>query len=377
MLSRLFMTGPTVAQRLDFTKNRPSGFDYIRIILAFAVILSHTRLLSYGNEGRFIGYWETLYASVNVMILPMFFALSGFLVAGSLERTRTLVGFLGLRVMRIMPALIVEVFLSALLLGPWLTTLPLSDYFSDPRFHAYFWNVIGHIHYYLPGVFEQNPNTLVNGQLWTVPYELVCYIVLSFLAIFGIFKRRSWLLIAMAMFYVAQVGNTILRPHDTVTVAGGSSLVMGFVSGLLLFRYRDKLRWSLPWFLVALALSLVLVYTPNGVRFIAVPATYVTIYLGLLDPPRNKWVLSGDYSYGLYLYGYPIQQAVCLLAGPGLREWYWNLLFTMPIAVMFALGSWWLIEQPVLSHRDKLKTFETWYIEKVRSRFLPKVAAAK
>ena len=70
----------------------------------------------------------------------------------------------------------------ALILGTLLTTLPLGEYFAHPMLHSYFLNIIGDIHYFLPGVFDQNPSHRVNGQLWTIPFELECYIVLAAVA---------------------------------------------------------------------------------------------------------------------------------------------------------------------------------------------------
>jgi Acyltransferase family len=118
----------TLASRLVETKNRPSGFDYMRLILALGVIWSHSRLLT-NDWGNISPFFAHISAPFIAFLLPMFFALSGFLVAGSLERSNTLVTFLGLRVFRIMPALTVEVLLSALVLGPMLTTLPFTGLF--------------------------------------------------------------------------------------------------------------------------------------------------------------------------------------------------------------------------------------------------------
>jgi peptidoglycan/LPS O-acetylase OafA/YrhL len=111
------------------------------------------------------------------MILPMFFALSGFLVTGSLFRTRTLTEFIALRLLRLVPALAVEVTLSAVVLGALFTSLPIGQYFSDPAFWKYFLNIAGRIHYSLPGVFQDNPIPIVNISLWTIPYELEWYLI--------------------------------------------------------------------------------------------------------------------------------------------------------------------------------------------------------
>src|SRR5271170_1656034 len=134
----------TLQQRLEQTAHRPSGFDWMRIGLASAVALFHAFHCSYGAAGvqAPIGFRPAI-----GLILPMFFALSGFLVAGSLERSRTVVTFLGLRVVRIVPALMVEVVLSALVLGPLVTTDDLRTYASNPAFYTYFLNIVGDIHY--------------------------------------------------------------------------------------------------------------------------------------------------------------------------------------------------------------------------------------
>jgi peptidoglycan/LPS O-acetylase OafA/YrhL len=297
----------------------------------------------------------------------MFFSLSGFLVAGSLERTNSLFKFLGLRVFRIMPALSVEVLVSALILGPVFTSLNFADYFGDPLFHHYFLNVVGHIQYLLPGVFEKNPLPLVNGQLWTVPYELVCYVLLAFLAVLGIYRNGRWLLAFIVAFYLFQIGNTIFRPNFSYRGAGGVTTVMMFSAGLLLYRYRERIVWSGWLALLCAVVSLASILIPNGIRFAALPAAYFTIYLGLLNPPRERISLSGDYSYGLYLYGFPIQQAV-VAALPNLREWYWNILISLPLATAIAVLSWWIVERPILRSRQVLDRLDDWLKIRLRRR---------
>jgi peptidoglycan/LPS O-acetylase OafA/YrhL len=360
MIRKLF-PGISLEERMAQTDWRPSGFDYMRIALALAVILAHTKLITYGkeSEGPFVLEVIEFFAR---MIVPSFFALSGFLVAGSLERSKTLVNFLGLRIFRIMPALSMEVLLSALILGPLLTTLTLNEYFQHPEFHRYFLNIIGEIHYYLPGVFKENPFDQVNGQLWTVPYELVCYVILSLFAVFGIFRNRKWLLVMVGVYHLGQVGNSIMRPHEGLMTAAGSTVVMCFITGLLVYRYREEIVWSGRLCLAMFAFSLLLLSVPNGVRFCALPLTYVTVYLGLTNPPRNKALLSGDYSYGVYLYGFPIQQAVFAMSAPEWREWYMNFLISAPLAMLMAVFSWWVVEKPVLAQKGILKKLEAKYL---------------
>jgi hypothetical protein len=142
-------SGPTLADRLIASANRPAGFDYLRLLLASSVIATHSLALTLTDFHRL--------RPLAALILPMFFALSGFLVCGSLVRCRTLGTFLALRVLRLFPALVVETVLSALVIGPVFTSLPLNSYFEDPSFLGYFTSLVGVVKYKLPGVFTTNP----------------------------------------------------------------------------------------------------------------------------------------------------------------------------------------------------------------------------
>jgi peptidoglycan/LPS O-acetylase OafA/YrhL len=126
----------TIASRLDETKGHSSGFDYLRIGLSVSVILYHTIIVCYGPEVE-ARFWESpLLRPLFYFIVPAFFALSGFLVAGSLFRN-SIPAFLTLRAIRIFPALFCEVMISALILGPMLTSFSLWQYFADHKFWVY------------------------------------------------------------------------------------------------------------------------------------------------------------------------------------------------------------------------------------------------
>src|ERR1700761_3676596 len=113
----------TIQDRISETGGRSTGFDYMRLVLALAILGWHSIVTCYGSVAQ-----DAVGASparpLIALLLPAFFALSGFLVAGSLERSRTIPMFLGLRALRILPALAVESLISALIIGPLLTTLP-------------------------------------------------------------------------------------------------------------------------------------------------------------------------------------------------------------------------------------------------------------
>jgi peptidoglycan/LPS O-acetylase OafA/YrhL len=258
---------------------------------------------------------------------------------------------------------VVEVCFSAFILGSIFTTLPLSTYYASREFHSYFLNVLGDIHYYLPGVFEHNPNTMVNGQLWTVPWELKCYAVMTVLAILPVYKHKNLLIALIGLVYIFQVRHSILHPEAYHDCPDGTVLLSSFVCGLFLNRFRQDIPFRFSFFLTSLVCCMVLFDLPNGNRFSPMFVAYVTVYLGMMNPPRNRVLLSGDYSYGLFLYGFPIQQASVAL-GLTLGNWYYNFLFSYPCATLLAVTSWWLFERPMLGFRSRLKDIESRYLQR-------------
>ena len=341
---------------------KSTGFDYLRIGLALSILSWHSIVTSYGPEVQ-----DQLLASPWRLaigpLLPMFFALSGFLVAGSLQRN-TIPTFLGLRILRIVPALAVEVFLSALVLGPLLTTLALGEYFSDTRFLTYFLNVGGYVHYFLPGMFEHNPFPhYVNGQLWTIPFELDCYVLLAVLAIMGVCRRAPALAIATLALQFFWTGNAAVAAYaqgewPTVgSIVPGPVLILSFLAGVTLYVLGDRIPARLPLAAMALVLTAIGLAVPFGDYFIAFPIAYLTATIGLLNPPKWSLVRWGDYSYGVFLYGFPIQQFAASL-GPSFQHWYIDLAISLPLTLALAALSWTIVEKPLLGLKRQVQKLD-------------------
>ncbi len=346
-------SGPTVAARMVEFNNRSTGFDYLRLGLSLSVAVWHSFFLTYGRSAM-----HSPARVLVLMILPMFFALSGYLVSGSLVRTRSIHEFLTLRAIRIMPALAVEVVLSAFLIGAAFTTLPLREYFASPMFHHYFLNIIGDIHFYLPGVFEDNPMKRVNGSLWTIPYELYCYLAITVLWLVGAIRNRKLLLLIVVVVQAALPLRDFFRggviKYDEALP--GRMLVLSFLCGVLIYLYREKIVLRTWMFIAAIVASVLLLQTAYTSYLVAFPAAYITAFVGLTNPRRIPVVMDGDYSYGIYLYAVPIQQAVIVLF-PAHRTWWFNLLVAVVPFCLFAAFSWHVIEKPILSRR---RMFVAW-----------------
>jgi peptidoglycan/LPS O-acetylase OafA/YrhL len=346
-----------VSDQIAATKGRSTGFDYLRILLAVAVVAVHTIPVCYG-WATMDKIWAGPWGPFAYFIIPSFFALSGFLVAGSLERVNNIPVFLTLRATRIFPALCCEVLISALLLGPFLTGLSLKDYFTDSSFWSYMLNVFGIVHFYLAGVFLHNPVTPVNNQLWTIPYELKCYILLTVLGMLAVTKnprllgRAAIVLNVVGFFWIWHQG--VLGRWDMPT---GAILLVSFLWGVYLYLHREKVPYNKWLCLGAAIFSYIAVEWSTGTAYLApLPIAYVTVYLGLQNPRKTKLIMAGDYSYGIYLYGWPIQQTVAYLF-PDYRVWYFNLVVSLVVSGFFAWLSWTFVESKVLARKGHATRF--------------------
>jgi len=172
-------------------------------------------------------------------------------------------------------------------------------------------------------VFLSNPvPKIVNGSLWTVPYEAECYLALAALSLLGFVKRADFLLGAiLTITTVLFIFNFVNGdPEPLRSTATGRQLVFFFLSGVLLYLYRDAVYFSPLLAIIAALLSSVLVTSHTFVYLAPFPIAYLTGFIGLLKPRKLPLIFAGDYSYGIYLYAYPIQQAVYQLV-PASRHW--------------------------------------------------------
>ncbi len=365
---------PSIGERLEAANWRPSGFDYLRLGLAVIIALQHAESIA---EGDRLDLWRTPAQPVLLALLPMFFALSGFLVTGSLLRSQTIGKFLGLRIIRIFPALTVEVLLSAIIIGPIVTTYTPPKYFSDPEFYVYFLNVVGDIHFYLPGVFKGNHYSYVNQQLWTIPFELYCYLAIAAIALIG---ARRWRVIAPLSTAVFMLGYLLLHGlrHDwsfgftDLYSVPGIFLVFSFLIGVCFYLYKEKIPWSTPLFVTCVLLAIACALTKQysyAIWTYAYPliTCYITVYLGATNIKKIFLIKTADYSYGIYLYHYVIFQALYQIL-PITHHWYWMMLFSFPLVVAFSAMSWHLVEKPALDLRKKLDELETFFLSLLNRR---------
>jgi peptidoglycan/LPS O-acetylase OafA/YrhL len=357
----------TVGSVLDRRSGLAPGFDLLRIVLAVSVVVWHGRAIVNNEITRVDGFFEL----GSYGIIAAFFGLSGFLITGSALRLR-LRDFLLNRALRIIPALAVEIVLSAVVLGPLFTDQPLSHYATDPQTYRYLANILGLIIYTLPGVFAHNPTDVVNGSLWTIPHEIVCYGLMSACVLTGLLRRPGLVLGAAGaaiglgfVFGLGVLGDPVTltaRLADKLFVDKASRLYVAFLLGIAAYLYR----YRLPYDLRLIGLAAAIVFAAGAFDLTAVTAVpvhpflnlvvlpsliYLTVCLGVTDLWVPALLKRGDYSYGIYLYGWPIQQALVALVP--VRNTAQQVLLALPCIVLFAMVSWHLIERPILGLRRR------------------------
>ena len=360
------------------------GFDLTRLVLASGVMVWHTVPIAGGSvtPAKATPFWLAGYAFV-----PMFFALSGFLVTASACRLPWR-PFLTNRAVRILPALAAVTLLAMLAIGPAVTRVPPSAYFSARGFWTYGLNAVGVPHFLLPGVFETNAYPgAVNGSLWTVPYEIGCYLILAAL-IFAGHVRRAGVLGGLALAWVlaaclvrsagleAGFGRANGAVH-ALLFAEGAKIIPFFLTGAVLYLARDRVRYdariaaglAAGLVVVALAVPGTVAASPWLTLGACGPMAYLVAWAGLTPMPRLPVFGRADYSYGIYLWHFPVLQVLGLVTGVAVW-WQLTLLALVPVTLC-AMGSWHLVERPALALRKRFSIVGARIAAEQRQAALP------
>ena len=322
-------------------------------------------LVLYGHSFVFLGLPEPLFLQwvpLGPVGVYTFFAISGYLVAQSWERDPHVLRFLAKRILRIFPGLIVCTLLSVLVLGPWLTTLDAKTYWTNEHTRGYLTNIALYMTYHLPGVFAQNklPHA-VNGSLWSLPVEFFMYLLLALLGLMGTWfqnqKRGVWLTGLVTISFMALVAVWALPSTEALVVYRTDLRQIPlcgvyFMVGASLYQFNLNKHFNLSNVVLAVVLWLCLSREPQLFAMASwVVLPFVVLAFGL---SRHTWLSrwhQRDYSYGIYIYAFPVQQTVVSFWPQMPLAAY--LLSTFVITVALAATSWHFVEKPAL----KLKPF--------------------
>lgn len=343
-----------------YASGRDNNFNLIRFIAAFLVLFSHSFALALGH-----GDGEPLRAMVGMTFgdaaVDVFFITSGFLITSSYFARNNLRAFVRARVLRIYPALIVAVIFCVFIVGATLTTRGVADYFLDPQTREFFVKNITlffGVEYKLPGVFSDTPyKNAVNGSLWTLPYEVKMYAILTILlvAVAHVGKRVTWVTFRNVILVVSvlAIGLHLFRHFNDARPGNFVRLFSMFFVGAAFHAWRDKVRLSTGWAAAGMALLLVLLFQKDAffvVYCLALP--FLVFYAAYVPSGRIRaFNRLGDYSYGLYIYAFPVQQSVAhLVPGIGVPA---MLALSFSVTLFLAVLSWHLIEENALRLKER------------------------
>jgi peptidoglycan/LPS O-acetylase OafA/YrhL len=341
---------------------RRNNFDFLRFALATLVIVSHAKMTEVPDTGdhqvRFLGLGGRL--AVNC-----FFAISGFLISNSWQHSRGLVDYTRKRFLRIYPGLVSALLFCVAVVGP-LGGAELRTYFRDQQTYRFFAPLLLQANQTLPGVFAGLPHAReVNGPVWTIRYEIACYVLLGLLGMVGLLRRRGAVLalfLASLAVFTAQVSRWPVPWCFHLPYFGILDhllrLVAFFLAGVVFYFYRDSIPFSRAWLAASLA---VLALTYKVIPSVTVPVfgTYVLFYLAFSPLIRlHGFARYGDFSYGLYLYAWPVQQLLIqhfgarLAMGHGLDRLALSVL-TFGLTLPLAAASWYVVERPFLRLKSR------------------------
>lgn len=320
-----------------------NNFDFLRFAAAVAIVITHAYALRLGYVGVGLSDPVELFGQGALAALLV---TSGYLITASWESTTSVSRFAWKRFLRVIPALIPEIVLTLFVIGPLMTTLPTGDYFSALLSPAGLATIPFFENGSAIGLFQNNPWTYVNGSLWTIPVEVFMYGVVAALGIGGLLHRWGAIPALIAV-------NLLLWLYwfDDPRMAK-VRFTLYFLVGAYLYIHRERIAYRpavAGVLLLVLAASALTPYlTVAGV--IAIP--YLTVYAAHIPVPLlNTFGRHGDFSYGIYIYHYPIQQTLIQVTENAISlAALCGLSFLATFA--FAFLSWHLIEKRAMAAKN-------------------------
>ena len=341
----------------DYIASRDNNYNLIRFLAALSVLISHSYPLFYGDPGT-----EPLKKitgkSLGSIAVDIFFLTSGFLIIASFVKRKSAINYLWSRAIRIFPALWVALIITLILIIPLShpTTFQ-SILFSSDATNYLLKNsiLIARIEHTIPGVFNETPyQNAINGSLWTLPWELYCYLAIAIgISVLTRVAETSWRLIytsgvLVVFFYCLSIDFLELESSIILNI-----VFMFYIGSVFYLNSKRVILNPVIFSLFIALLATNFLYTKTAtIYFLTAP--YILFYLAYIPKGRIRlFNRFGDYSYGVYIYAFPIQQLI-IQCFPNIT-FNQYILTCSAITIAFAWLSWNLVEKNALKLKNYVK----------------------
>lgn len=335
------MQNRTLAVALDPKSN---SLNALRLALAVLVIVSHSWPV--GGWGADPGLGDL---SLGHLAVAGFFAISGYLITQS--RLRSPLGsYLWRRFLRIFPGFWVCLLVTAFVFAPIAGMVGAGTWDAGQAVRYVVSNAP-----MMAGGHSTISDTLAesafpsswNASLWTLRWEFLAYLIIGAAVAFGFVRRYRWVWVAAWIASTALSGALLLRGTEGPLQQFGF-LITFFLAGAVMLQFRQVIPINRLVAIAATVLLILVCLLQVGSVFASLPVAYLALWIGCCAPAAVRRIgARHDYSYGVYLYAFPIQQLLAMTGfqATGLPAYVIaSILLTIP----FAVGSWWFVERPAL-----------------------------
>jgi len=319
--------------------------DLMRLLAAFAVLWTH----SYGLAphpgvqepiGSFLGFDQA-----GPLGVKFFFFLSGILVTNSWLTRQSPIRFAFARFFRIFPALLLSAAFCVFVIGPFFSSIPLAQYLSNTSVFAEVF-LAPYREYAIPGLFSNNPIKYTNGAIWTIRYELAMYILLLAFGMLGLFRHK----IVATVFLVAVMVESFIFPNNIIFISLSNVNVAGYLPGFFAFGalfavHKNSIVIDMKLVVGCVLIAAMCIDGPVF-RYAFWAAFLVACLWAMTLPVFRKLRLPGDFSYGIYVFAWPIQQCLTQLMPHSVL--YAHQTFTFLLSLVCAMFSWYVVEKPCM-----------------------------
>jgi len=366
---------------------RSNAFNFLRLLLAVLVIVGHCFPLGGFGAEQPVPALTGGRHSLGGLAVGLFFLLSGFLITRSASGQLSVGRFLWHRFLRIVPGYWTCLLVSAFVFAPifcaieygtlfevfWAPANSPQSYVADnaAMFHPRGFSmksVMAVSSSHIAGLLGHNPSPwTINGSLWTLPIELLCYAAVAVLTAFGVMQRRKMVVLALFALLLGLYEFHCLNPEafrlrfpffafDVLL-----NFLLYFFAGSVCFLYRETIPYSRSLFWGSLCLAVFsLLFAPLAwLAPIALPYAFLCLGFKL---PAGRWNTRGDFSYGTYIYAFPVQQGLAL-AGVHQAGFALYLIASLILTAILAVLSYRYVEAPCLRWKnwDLAGSFRTWF----------------